>query len=443
MNRTSCSRLAAISLLALLVAAAASGAPTTDVRLELKGRVLGERGKPLPGATVGIYTAGPRVGIGSACPSCYPECRKQTVTDAKGRFSLPGLSDQLLYNLLIIANGYFAQFVDHVDPRAAPVEATLHVRDTVLSAGLRTLVGHVVDPHGDPVVGASVEPVGIHRLMKDGPFAGQPSIMYGDLAHVNARIDPLAISDANGEFRLTGPDTVTAWVLQVTARGLSPGVFPEVANTGAPQLLELESGATVIGAVLREGRPVPGAVIGITQVDRKATNAVPPDTIAADENGRFTFANVPAGQDYAFSGIIESLRPWALRTVVRTVGENDSVTTLPPLSLEPGHRLGGRVVLSDGKRVLLGTQLTLGRSLAGNPVQVPMDSTGHFELTGLPPETIELRIRMKGYRIAAATRWYQGGPMGAVRIPILRDYDDVEIVLEPTPPVNAPATARP
>jgi hypothetical protein len=93
--------------------------------------------------------------------------------------------------------------------------------------------------------------------------------------------------------------------------------------------------------------------------------------------------------------------------------------------------------------VLLGTQLTLGRSLAGNPVQVPMDSTGHFELTGLPPETIELRIRMKGYRIAAATRWYQGGPMGAVRIPILRDYDDVEIVLEPTPPVNAPATARP
>ena len=170
---------------------------------------------------------------------------------------------------------------------------------------------------------------------------------------------------------------------------------------------------------------------------------MPSDTIAADESGRFTFANVPASQDYAFSGVIESLAPWALRTVVRTVGENDSVTTLPPLGLEPGHRLKGRVVLSDGKPVPLGTQLMLGRKLAGNPMQVSMDSTGHFDLLGLPPETVDLRIRMKGYRIAAATRWYQGGAMGAVRIPILRDYDDIEIVLEPAPPANAAATTRP
>jgi hypothetical protein len=167
---------------------------------------------------------------------------------------------------------------------------------------------------------------------------------------------------------------------------------------------------------------------------------VPPDTIAADETGRFTFANVPASQDYAFSGVIESLAPWALRTVVRTIGENDSVTALPPLSLEPGHRLRGRVVLSDGKPVPRGTQLVLGRTLVGFPMQVPMDSSGHFDLTGLPPETITLGIRMKGYRISPSSRGYT---LSGVRLPILRDYDDIEIVLEPTPPANGVPAARP
>jgi hypothetical protein len=78
------------------------------------------------------------------------------------------------------------------------------------------------------------------------------------------------------------------------------------------------------------------------------------------------------------------------------------------------------------------------RNLSGSFMQVPMDSTGHFELSGLPPETIDLKIRMQGYRIAPTTRGYwQSG----VRLPILRDYDNVEIVLEPTPPAgNAPAT---
>ncbi len=263
------------------------------------------------------------------------------------------------------------------------------------------------------------------------------------MARLNARIDPLAISDASGEFRLTGPDSVVAWVLHISARGSSPRVFPGAASARAPLLFKLESGATVTGTVMREGNPVPGAVIGIAQVDRDAFNSVPPDTIAADEHGQFTFANVPPSQDYAFSGIIESLAPWALRTIVRTVGEDDSVTTLPPLQLEMGHRLEGRVVLSDGKPVPPGTQLVLARELSGSFMQVPMDSTGHFELTGLPPETIQLSVRIKGYRVAPTTRGYMSSVRSGVRLPILRDYDGVEIVLEPTPPAGSAPASRP
>lgn len=420
------------ALFALLLAAAPGRG--ADPGLVLAGRVLGPGDRPLAGATVVIYTAGPRVGIGSVCPSCYPECRKSAVTDRRGRFAIAGLSEQLLYRLLVVADGHRPDFVDRVDPSAGRVEARLLPRAATPDPGLRTLVGHVVDAQGQPVAGASVSPQGIK--------VGE-SHMFGSFDRSNARIDPLAISDGNGEFRLTGPDSIDAWVLSVEARGLSPRVFPDVPYSGPGALLELDAGATVTGTVLRDGRPVPGAVIGICQVDRNALYAVQPDTIAADENGRFTFSNVPPNQDYAFSGVIESLAPWSLRTVIRTVGETDSVTTLPPFQLEPGLRLSGRVVLSDGKPVPPGTQLILGREFSGSYVQLPLDADGRFRLEGLPRETIRVGIQVKGYRIRADTPGFVGRMMGSVRVAMLRDRDDVELVLEPDDAAASAPAPRP
>src|SRR5258706_16284865 len=141
MNRIIASSPGVPGLCGLSLLAGAGFARATEARLTLTGRVLGTRAKSIAGATVAIYTAAPRVGIGSACPSCYPECRKTAVTDAKGRFALAGLSNLLLYNLLIVRRGYVPQFVDRVDPLAAPIEPVLRVRDTVLAAALRTTVG--------------------------------------------------------------------------------------------------------------------------------------------------------------------------------------------------------------------------------------------------------------------------------------------------------------
>ncbi len=415
----------------LLIAFAASTCIAGERGVELTGRILDAAGRPLPGATVAIYTAQPRVGIGSVCPSCYPECRKSRVTDARGRFAIPGLNDQLLYRLLVVADGFVPEFVDRVDPKAGRIEPKMKRRPATPDSGLRTLVGHVVDPHGQPVAGASVTPRGIH--VGDRTSFGSP-LVWGP------RVDPLAISHANGEFRLTGPDSIETWVLLVVARGLSSRVFANVKAGDPAPLLKLETGATVTGLVTREARPVSGAGIGIAQEDRSAFNYVPEDTIAADENGRFTFSNVPANQDYSFSGVIESLKPWALRTVIRTVGENDSTTRLPDLELERGFSLSGRVLLSDGQSVPDGTELILSRERSMSYVQLPMDADGRFRMEGIPPETIVLHLRMKGYRIRPDTPGYLGRSMGGVRLAMLRDRDDVEIVLEPTPEA---AVARP
>src|SRR6266496_2855775 len=71
------------ALLALTVGGAAQAAGP-----KLTGTVLNEAGKPLSGASVFIYTAAPKEGVGILCPSCYPDCRKQAKSDGQGQFAI-------------------------------------------------------------------------------------------------------------------------------------------------------------------------------------------------------------------------------------------------------------------------------------------------------------------------------------------------------------------
>jgi hypothetical protein len=410
---------------AALVLALAPAAIAAKATVALTGRVVDPASKPVAGAKVYVYTAAPRVGVGSACPSCYPECGKSTTTDKRGRFQLAGMSDRLLYRLFFLADGRVPEFRERVDPLAGALEQVLRLRDSTLAPGLRTTVGHVVDAHGDPVPGAS--------LFTRGIATSGDRVMFGDSHGLDARVDAGSVSDASGDFRITGPDSIEKWVLLVEARNLSPKVFPDVVAGSDRNLLRLETGATVTGLVMHGGQPVPGAVIGMRQVDGNAFSSVDADTIASDTLGRFTFSNVPPNDDYAFSGVIGSMGPWALRTVVRTVGETDSVTSLPPLSLERGYRLAGRVTLSDGKPLPAGTELSLARQLATKPLTRTLDADGRFEIAGLPPETIVLLVRLRGYHIAPSTPGYVGKWQSGIRVAMLRDRDDVQIVLDPNP----------
>src|SRR6266508_2475342 len=128
--------LAGIVVLPLLAGLAGPAAAERAAGLTLQGRVASPEGKPIAGARVYVYTAQPRVGIGSACPSCYPECGKTVVTDSKGRFTIAGLSDGLFFRLLFVADGRVPLFHDKVDPLSGPLEQVLRGRDSVLAPGL-------------------------------------------------------------------------------------------------------------------------------------------------------------------------------------------------------------------------------------------------------------------------------------------------------------------
>jgi len=81
----------------------AARASETDVnaqvsqRYDLTGIVDDDAGLPLRGASVYIYTAEPRLGVGTFCPSCYADCGKIVQTGADGSFTIKSLAPDLMF----------------------------------------------------------------------------------------------------------------------------------------------------------------------------------------------------------------------------------------------------------------------------------------------------------------------------------------------------------
>src|SRR5215203_2373784 len=97
-------------VLCLAVASAEAAA-----KPDLRGKVLDLDGKPVANSTVFIYSGGPRVGRSSFCPTCYPDCRKRSVTDAGGEFKIEGLDPNLLFRLLVVNKDFKPLFVPRTD----------------------------------------------------------------------------------------------------------------------------------------------------------------------------------------------------------------------------------------------------------------------------------------------------------------------------------------
>jgi hypothetical protein len=113
-------------------------------RLTLTGKVTDAAGKPLEHATVMVFKAGVKQGYSTYCPTCYADCGKRTLTSGDGRFTIASLSPDLLFELLVVREGYLPEFVKKVDPAANRPTAVLRVRPVAKDPG-RIVRGMVVD----------------------------------------------------------------------------------------------------------------------------------------------------------------------------------------------------------------------------------------------------------------------------------------------------------
>jgi uncharacterized GH25 family protein len=363
----------------------------SEARPDLTGQVLAKGGASLPvSATVFISTAAPKSGTSPFCPSCYADCSKHARTDAEGGFKIEALDPQLTFQVLAVAKGYKPKYVSKVDPaKGTPVKIELEPIESGDAAPDHSLHGRVVNPKGAPIEGAVVEMQGIETKDGGGSWGSLPGI------------DPLAVTDGNGEFLITAKKPFEMMTVKVSARMFADKNFSKLASGTAVHELKIAEGATLTGRVLLNGQPLAGVSVGVSAADRTAGNYLGHFEVGTGSRGNFAFVNLPPDANYYIYGIMGTMKQCGaipLRQI--HVGKDGETTDVGDLFVGPAHRLAGRVVLADGQPVPAKTRLLVSREEAWDSMQLILDKDGNFDVTGIPSETISLSVRTKGYHVS-------------------------------------------
>ena len=389
-------------------------------------------GTPIPGAEVFIYTAHPKSGPSPYCPSCYPDCSKHATTDSSGAFRIKSLADWLKFRVLVVRDGFAPTFFGGVDPQKSPLRAELKKR--MDPDNEHAVSGRVVDPHGKAVIGATVNVVG-RQDAKNG-------IALGTLPG----IDPVAITDAHGMFRLHSDATDGSYLVQVDARNLAPRIAAHLlVGTTSPAVVQLDVGAAITGHVRDEAG---GGLSGVVVEARNTSHAMNESsasidvTVATATDGRFTLSNIPSGEEYLVFARMESLGPSGRATAVRTTMTDENGSTTPDVDLiaKPAIHVRGRVLLRDGKAMPPGLRLAVERNSLGDAAFVPIDADGGFDVLGVPrDESVALSVKVPGYRLQEGTYTHTGAYLllsslqkGTTQFTLVMEP------LEPLPPAKAP-----
>jgi hypothetical protein len=403
-------------VLALLAAAGPAPADESTQRLTLTGVLKSEAGAPVAGGTVFIHTAGPRQGTSSTCPSCYLDCRKKAQTDKQGAFRIEALDPRLRFNLLVIARGYKAQIVSKVDPLAGPQAIALAPLNLAALPKDRVIRGKLSLPDGRPAVGAVVEVNGVRR--------GDTTRFGG-----NDDVDPVAVADAKGQFALVTKEPVSELLVRIDA----PGVARQRARLtpGEVASLRMTAGVTVKGRVLDGGKPVGAVAMGMVSEDRRSESFLGDYEVSTEPDGRFTFRNMPPAIEFVVYGKMESFGARGVpATLLRTTGDDGSTLDLGDLTVAPGRTVSGKVVIKDGKPIPEGTRLGLYRREAWDHLESVIAPDGSFQFAGVPPESVSLSTRVKGYLFSYDNpniEW----PHRSINGRVDRNIADLTLVMEP------------
>jgi Carboxypeptidase regulatory-like domain len=412
-----CMHAKATLALLLLVSAVSVGASG----LTITGRVVDSSGRPIPDATVMVYHAGVLNGYSTFCPSCYRDCGRREKTDASGTYTIAKLDSGLWFDLIFVRDGYAPELVRMKNASAgtAPL-ATLKARPSAADP-THAVKGHVVDVNGRAVRDAVVTSVGV-------------GVEHGSVVGTIPGLDPLAVTDQNGNFELDYEKPAKRMLVTVESRMFALRFVTLV--TGAQrQIIELEKGATVKGRLVQDGEPVADAEIGL--VGQKRGGFGPALTVVGDpypemrvgtqQDGTFVISDVPTGVEWFVYAKMESVD-------TRGASEPKSCTTTRPskmvdigeISLRTGYRLEGRVVLSDGKSIPDGMRVIVTSQRVWDNQTALLDKDGRFKFLGLPQGDYSISPAVKGYSLADSQ--YE------VQASVQRNVNDFVISLNPEQP---------
>lgn len=405
----------------------------------VRGVVLGADGGPVAGAAVSVRP-GLNAFFGQLTDRQYRWL--ETTTDSQGRFDLPGVPAGNGYTVAASAENLALEEQHGVDVRVA------QTTDVTMRAHLGALVAGVVrDGQGQPVQGANV------------------AMVYLDISRVlfsaDGRSEPIT-TDAEGRFRFEHVAAGRVAFVAV-APDLAPSQIVELAvvDGGTYEDLDLQvgQGATVRGIVVDDTKqPVPGATVAISPFERpndpqflKMMLKIRRVEVTTGADGRFEAKGltgerlVVQAQKVGYTTamkfgvkldepevVVEVQRGAVVRGKV-LVGEapltrfrvdtRTSPIPAPEVADASGNRerdrnrnratdgnsgatwagpgRGGRGGMREGTVQLPEGQTMMDRGLDGNWREIAA-ADGTFELRGIPPGRIRVRVRADDYLDAEA-----------------------------------------
>lgn len=411
----------------------------------LSGTVYGPDQGPLESATVYVYAAGVKDGTNPLCPTCYADCAKRDKTDPGGRFTIRSLDSELLFKILVVAEGFSPQFATKVDPSEGELNIALERTPEGRLAPEYGVRGRIIDPNGSPVAGATIEFEQIEvphlkRKLSDemvelhngkGEFDYRDARMKILLKYEPDRkkIDALAVTNERGEFLLTSEYPDATYQVMVRARGLAPRQFKFRAGSDVRER-KLNYGVTAWGYVVGSEAALDQVLVGIVQFDRREP-FFGEFVVGVNDDGYFEIPNLPPKQSYYVYGKLESLQGVGVvdSRTFRT-GEHASRVSTGEFEVTQGLRVSGRVLLPDGAPVPPKTNLMFVRSKAWDALACELDSDGRFDASNLPAGRYSISIRIPGYRMSEQN--YSLNPTSPFYLAgmINEDYDDLEILME-------------
>lgn len=378
-----------VTLLLSIAATLPRPASAAEEPGRLDGAILGTGGKPVTNATVYVYSAAPREGVSALCPTCHPDCTKHARTDADGRFIVEPVDPNLMFRLLVAAPGYRPDYIREVDPQFGGATLTLKPLKMKNMPIENRVTGRLLGPDGKAIIGA--------RVTADG-YRGEAYSSYGS---TSGKTDPMAVTDDVGEFFLDCTNGVQALQLLLEPRGFAKRRV--WLDTGRAHFLRFTHGVTVTGRLVRDGKPVPGASIGMNTEDRSSEVFMRGFDGATDKEGRFRLQNVPANNTYVLSTKMKEMAELgaALAPQKVTTGADGTTVDLGEMKVGPAHTIQGKIVTSDGQPLPARTRIYLSLEDAWDNQDTRPDDDGWFQFVGIPASSVSISLRVTGYRISA------------------------------------------
>jgi hypothetical protein len=404
----------------ILTCLAAASLACAANRPTLVGTVTDLSGKPLPNATVMVYSAGVKTGYSTFCPTCYADCGKRAVTDRAGAFTISSLDPDLLFRLLVVHDGYSPAFTEKVDPSAGPAKTIPLANRTPVNDPDRIVRGKVVDAQGLPLRASVVVPIGVSMLIN-----GQQASSYGKIEG----LEPVAVTNDRGEFELGHTKKITGMLLKVEARGMA-SKFIAVPAGSERHTIALSDGAVIRGRLMNHGQPVAGAQIGLFPRNKAAFGGnlriigdpYEEMRMGTQEDGSFVIPNVPAPVDWFIYAKMDSVLALGATEPVECATKDDSqIIDVGDIVIRPGYHLRGTVKLSDGAPLAEGMRITIGAGRGFDSQTVSISPDGRFEFVSLPRGRYQIFTSVRGYRLR-----------DTIDLAIDRDVDNFPIILDTT-----------